>query len=233
MRLDVKRLVAFCFVASCSLLAGVAFAQSSTGTIGGRVVDTSGAVIAGAEVRIVNQVDRSSRTFTTNQSGSFVFPNVDPGDYTVLVKMSGFKQFEKKDLHVAPSDNIALGDLALAVGDVAETLEVKADIGLVQTASGERSDLINSKDITDLMARGRDVMYLLQLMPGTVDDATGSDILGAFNTPTMDGIRSNYNSLNIDGLSGNTARGSNAQSPINMDAIQEVKVQTNSYSAEF
>lgn len=233
MRLDHKRLVAFCLAAFCPLLTGVAFAQSSTGTIGGRVVDTSGGVIAGAEVRIVNQVNQSARIFTTNPSGSFVFPNVDPGDYTVLVKMSGFKQFEKKDLHVAPSDSIALGDLALTIGDVADTVEVKAEIGLVQTASGDRSNLIDSKDITDLMARGRDVMYLLQLMPGTVDDATGSDILGAFNTPTMDGIRSNYNALNIDGLSGNTARGSNAQSPINMDAIKEVKVLTNSYSAEF
>ena len=66
------------------------------------------------------------------------------------------------------------------------------------------------------MARGRDVMALLQIMPGVVDDATGSDILGAFETPTMEGTRSNYNALNIDGLSGNTARGKNAQSPINM-----------------
>ena len=233
MRLDVKRLAAFCCAAICSSLSGVAFAQSSTGTISGRVVDTSGATIAGAEVRIVNQVDRSGRTFTTPQTGSFVFPNVDPGDYTILVRMAGFKQFEKKDLHLSPSDSMALGDLALAVGDVSETVEVKEEIGLVQTASAERSDLINNKDIMDLMARGRDVMALLQLMPGVVDDATGSDILGAFNTPTMDGTRSNYNALNIDGLSGNTARGSNAQSPINMDAIQEVKVQTNSYSAEF
>jgi hypothetical protein len=83
------------------------------------------------------------------------------------------------------------------------------------------------------MARGRDVMALLQIMPGVVDDATGSDILGAFETPTMEGTRSNYNALNIDGLSGNTARGKNAQSPINMDFIKEVKVLTNSYSAEF
>jgi len=228
------RLVASCCLALSILLSGsVLFAQSSTGTILGRVVDQSGAAIAGADVRIINQVNQSVRTFTTPQAGTFVFPSVDPGDYTVAVKMAGFKQFEKKDLHLAPSDSIALGDLVLALGDVSETVEVKAEIGMLQTASAERSSLLDSHEVMDLMARGRDVMALLQIMPGVVDDATGSDILGAFETPTMDGTRSNYNALNIDGLSGNTARGKNAQSPINMDAIKEVKVLTNSYSAEF
>ena len=77
-------------------------------------------------------------------------------------------------------------------------------------------------------------MALLQvMMPGVVNDNTGSDVLGQYTTPTMDGTRNNYNALNIDGISGNTARGSNAQSPINMDAISEVTVLANSYTAEF
>jgi hypothetical protein len=66
-----------------------------------------------------------------------------------------------------------------------------------------------------------------------VNDATGSDVLGQFNTPTMSGTRQNYNSLNIDGISGNTARGRTAEAPINMDAISEVKVLINSYTAEY
>jgi hypothetical protein len=212
-------LVTICYVflsLSIALTGGRLFAQSSTDTISGRVVDPSGAAMAGAEVRVVNQVNQSVRTFTTPQTGGFVFPNVDPGDYTVAVKMARFKQFEKKDLHLAPSDSMALGDLLLALGDVSETVEVKAEIGMLQTASAERSSLLDSHEVMDLMARGRDVMALLQIMPGVMDDATGSDILGAFETPTMDGTRSNYNAVNIDGLSGNTARGKNAQSPINM-----------------
>jgi hypothetical protein len=140
--------------------------------------------------------------------------------------MAGFKQFEKKGLHLSPSDTMALGDLQLPVGHVAETVDVKADIGIVETAIAERSSLLDSKEVMDLMA-------LVQIMRGVVNDATGSDILGQFTTPTMDGVRNNYNALNIDGLSGNTARGSNAQSPINMDALKGVKVLTNSYSAEF
>ena len=98
--------------------------------------------MAGAEVRVVNQ-NQTVRTFTTPPTGGFVVPNVDP------VKMAGFKQFEKKDLRLAPSDSMALGDLVLALGDVPETVEVKAEIGMLQTASAERSSLLDSHEVMD------------------------------------------------------------------------------------
>jgi hypothetical protein len=135
-------------------------------------------------------------------------------------------------MHLAASDALAAGTLQLQVGAVSEVVEVTAQGAPVQTESGERSGLLDSKQITELMARGRDVMELLQVLPGVVDDATGSDTLGQFGTPTMQGVRSFYNTLNIDGISGNTARGRTAESPINMDAIAEVKVLSNSYTAE-
>ena len=103
----------------------------------------------------------------------------------------------------------------------------------MQTESAERSGLLDSKQMMELSARGRDVMALLQTMPGVVDDANGGDTLGQFSTPTMQGMRQNYNALNIDGISGNTARGRTAESPVNMDAIAEVRVLTNSYTAEY
>lgn len=215
------------------LFAGMLFAQSSTGSISGRVVDSSGATIAGAEVRILNQVDRKTRSFTTTSAGDFVFTNVDPGAYTLSVKMDGFKHFEKTDLQLTASAALSVGDIRMDVGAITETVEVKAVGEQVESASAERSGLLDSKQIMELQARGRDVMALLQVMPGVVNDATGGDVLGAFTTPTMDGMRNNYNALNIDGISGNTARGSNAQSPINLDAIAEVKVLANSYTAEF
>ncbi len=149
------------------------------------------------------------------------------------VKAAGFKQYEKRDLRLPASDRLDISDIQLQVGAVIEVVEVKAEGAQVQTASAERSGLLDSKEITDLMSRGRDVMSLLQVLPGVVDDATGGDTLGAFGTPTMQGVRQQYNSLNVDGISGNTARGSNAQSPINMDAIAEVKVLMNSYTAEY
>lgn len=213
--------------------AGPVLAQSSSGTISGRVVDSSGAAVAGAEVHVINQVDRFTRNFTTGNSGDFVFPSLDPGTYTLTVRASGFKQFDQSEIRLTALESRSLGDLKLQLGEVSETVEVVAQGTPVETATAERAGLLDSKQITDLMARGRDVMALLQLMPGVVDDATGSDTLGQFGTPTMQGMRSFYNSLNIDGISGNTARGRTAEAPINMDAIQEVKVLGNSYSAEY
>ncbi|HEY6389628.1 MAG TPA: TonB-dependent receptor, partial [Bryobacteraceae bacterium] len=221
------------FAAAIAIFTATMFGQSSSGTISGRVLDPSGSAVAGAEVRVTNQVSRSTRNFATNASGDFVFPDLEPGTYTLSVKAPGFRQSEKKDLHLAASDRLAIPDLQLEVGAVTEIVEVKATGAQVQTASAERSGLLDSKQIANLMSRGRDVMSLLQLLPGVVDDATGGDTLGAFGTPTMQGVRQQYNSLNIDGISGNTARGSNAQSPINMDAIAEVKVLMNSYTAEY
>jgi hypothetical protein len=217
--------VFFCALAFC-------YGQSSTGTISGRVVDQSGAAIAGAEVRVISDAEKQSRLFPSSQSGEFTFPDLASGDYTISIRHPGFKQFEKKGLHLAASDDLSAGTFRLEVGSATETVEVVAQGAVVETTSGDRSALLDSKEITDLMARGRDVMAMLQVLPGVVNDATGSDVLGQFTTPTMDGMRSNYNSLTVDGISGNTARGSNAQSPINLDAIQEVKVQMNSYPAE-
>ena len=213
--------------------AGMLCAQSSTGAVSGRVVDPSGAAIAGAEVRVINQVDQNTRTFTTSASGDFLFPNLEPGAYTVLAKAAGFKQAERKDLQLFASDRLAVGDLKLEVGAVTETVEVVAEAAQIQTASAERSGVLDSKQVMELMARGRDVMALLQILSGVVDDNTGSDTLGQYSTPTMAGTRSFYNSLNIDGISGNTARGRTAESPLNMDAIAEVKVLQNSYTAEY
>ncbi len=221
------------WLAAVTLCSAAAFAQSSSGTISGRVVDPSGAAVVGAEVHAINQVDRQVRTFTSSASGDFVFPNLEPGAYTVTAKAAGFKQYEKKDINLNAEDRLALGELQLQVGNVSETVEVTAQAPAIQTESAERSGLIDSKQVMELMARGRDPMALLQTLPGVVDDNTGSDTLGQMATPTMSGTRSFYNSLNIDGISGNTARGRTAESPLNMDAIAQIKVLQNSYPAEY
>src|SRR5258708_5963098 len=207
-------------------------AQTSSGAISGRVTDASGAAVPNAEVRLVNQATNDARALMTRDAGDYIFPDVQPGTFKLIVKANGFKQYERTDLHLSSSDNIS-ADMQLQIGAITEKVEVIAQGSMIQLTSADRSALIDSKQITDLMARGRDVMSLLQLMPGVVNDANGSDTLGQFSTPTMAGTRQYYNALNIDGISGNTARGRTAESPINMDAISEVKVLQNSYPAEY
>ena len=191
------------------------------------------AAIAGAEVSIQNEVQKDVRNFSTLQTGEFVFADLQPGKYKLTVKSAGFKAYDATGITLNASDALSMGDVKLQLGATSETVEVVAAAAPVQSASAERSAVLDSKQVMELMARGRDVMAMLQIMPGVVNDATGGDTLGQFTTPTMDGTRNNYNALNIDGISGNTARGSNAQSPINLDSIAEVKVMANSYTAEF
>ena len=229
-KLSFRTALACVFV--CLLAVGSAWAQSSSGTVAGRVIDSSGAAIAGADVQLTEQTTQDTRKVSSAADGDFLFSNVQPGTFTVTIRAAGFKRLDKSDINLTASDRLAIGDLRLEVGTITETVEVKAEGAQVKTASSEHAGLLDSKQITDLMARGRDVMALLQLLPGAVDDNTGSDTLGQFSTPTMDGTRSFYNALNIDGISGNTARGRTAESPINMDAIAEVKVLANTYTAE-
>src|SRR5262249_39106943 len=105
-----KLLVCLCAVI---LAATSLFAQSTAGTISGRVVDPSGAPIAAAEVHVINQVDKNTRTFTTTGTGDFVFPNLDPGTFTISAKAAGFKQAEKKDIVLNANDRLAIGDIRL------------------------------------------------------------------------------------------------------------------------
>jgi hypothetical protein len=213
--------------------ASTTWGQTSSGTVTGRVVDPTGAAVSGAEVRLINQATKDAHTAISAANGDFSFTDVQPGTFTLAVKFAGFKQLDKSNLNLTASERLATGDLRLEVGNVTETVEVAAAGAPVQTESSERSAVIDSRQISELMARGRDVMALLQILPGAVNDATGSDTLGQFSMPTMDGVRPAYGALNIDGISGNTARGRTAESPINMDAIAEVKVLKNSYPAEY
>src|SRR5208337_2110639 len=111
------------------------FGQSSAGTISGRVVDASGGAIAGAQVRVINEVDQQGRTFETTGNGDFTFPQLAPGSYTVSIQMTGFKKFEKTGLRLSASDSLDIGALRLEIGAVSETIEVKADSAVVETAS--------------------------------------------------------------------------------------------------
>jgi len=94
--------------------------------------------------------------------------------HTLSVRMAGFKKFEQTDLHLAESDSLATGPLKLEVGAVSETIKVKAEGATIETASAERSGLLDSKQIMELQSRGRDVMSLLQILPGVVNDNTGA-----------------------------------------------------------
>ena len=212
----------------------VTLAQTSSGTIAGRVVDTQGNAIPGAAVTLTKSDTRETRTFTSDESGEFVFASIQPGVYDIAVDLQGFKRVEKKGLALSASGRLSAGEFRLEVGSISESVEVRATVSPLQAISGERSAVLDSNQVMNLMSRGRDVMALLTILPGVVDDDEGADALGVFNSPAaISGTRGIYNGMNVDGISGNVRSGDHIDNPVNMDAVAEVKVLMNSYQAEY
>src|SRR5262245_36768641 len=223
----------FCF-ATWTFFSGLLAPQSTTGTINGRVLDETGQPISGATITLTRRDTGDLRTFTSESTGEFVFTSIQPGVYDLSVKAQGFKTFEKKGIALSASDHLSAGDLKLQVGSVSEAVEVTAETANVQIVSSERSATLDSKQVTNLTSRGRDVMALLVILPGVVDDGRGGDSFGVFNSPdAISGTRSDFSAMNMDGISGNARSGDHLDTPSNMDTIAEVKVLTNSYQAEY
>lgn len=217
-----------------SLISGVAFGQTSSGEIRGRVTDSADAVIIGVQVTLTNQNTGGTRSVTTNNQGEFVFVALQPGTFAVSVKAKGFKTFEKRDLVLSASDRLSAGTLRLELGAVSETVSVAADVTPIQVDSAERSALLDRKEITSLNSMNRDPLQLLRVLPGVVKDDNGASNLGTQGAGTIAGVRESSNAVNIDGVNGNPrGDGNKLDTPVNMDAVQEIKVVLNSYQAEY
>jgi hypothetical protein len=232
---SVETAVALLIVFATGLLfGGTCPGQTSSGTISGRVLDARGEGVPGASVTLREPGTGASWNFATDQLGEFVFASIQPGTYDLAVRAQGFKTYSKTGLSLSASERLSAGDLKLEIGSVNQTVEVKADVARVQTASSERSALLDSTQVTSLMSRGRDVMQLLVILPGVVNDSEGADRLGSFAAPdSVSGTRKDYTGMNIDGISGQPRGGTTLDTAINMDAVGEVKVLQNSYQAEY
>lgn len=208
-------------------------AQGTSGQISGRITDPSGAAIPSAQVILTSQSTGEQRETKSGDAGDFVFVAVQPGAYKIAVSVPGFKQYEKQGLTLTASERLSAGNISLEVGAVAEKIDVVADQTPIQSQSGERSALLDSKEISTLMTPGRDVTALLRTLPGVVKTGEGASQLGTQSAGTINGVRGDYTSLSIDGTTGNTRGGPNFDTPLNMDAVGEVKVLTGNYQAEY
>src|SRR5581483_7904900 len=201
-------LVLTVILAVCFLFVTFAVAQSSSGDIYGRVVDSNGDVVPNADVTLTNQQTGDTRVVKTGNLGDFIFATLQPGTYTVLIKAQGFKELEKRDLNLSASERLSAGELRLALGSVKEEVTVEANATPVQTNSGERSALLDSTQVENLMSRGRDLLALLDILPGVVNDNEGAESIGELRAPeSVSGTRGVYSTMNMDGVSGNTVNG--------------------------
>lgn len=230
------------WIALILIIAPTAFAQSSgSATLRGTVKDPSGALVPKATVTLVSDRTNDQRQVQTSDDGIYVFTAVEPGTYTLKVEGANFKTYQLTGLTLAPSDTKGQ-DVALEVGAQSETVTVTGEsIQTIQTETGEKSNVITAAQIENLSLIGRNSLELLRVLPGVVSP-DGPDLQvqgfgsGAGNTSayTVNGLRGQNNSVTIDG-SRLIDIGSNSGTIItpNNDMVQEVKVQTSNYAAEF
>jgi hypothetical protein len=219
------------------LLVGMHAAMAQTGTIHGVITDPSGSSVVNAEVKAFDQDKQIvARETKTNSDGGFTLTPLLPGHYTIRIATTGFKEFESKDLTLDQTQVMNLGVIALQIGQITESVSVEAQSPLVETATGQKSFVISSKEVTEIPLNGRDFQSLMRTLPGVVSNDT-SDFRLAFNNTNafnVNGQRGSSNNVFLDGAI-NTDLGANdgQYTQISLDAVGEFKLQTSAFNAEF
>src|SRR6266568_2917714 len=214
------------------------FAQKFTGTLTGTVTDQSGAVVAGATVKVTSPTNGATRTTTTNAEGSFTLPELNPDAYDISVSKAGFKEVVQRNVVLHVADNVAV-NVQLPVGTAGETIEVEvtaSDVTL-QTQSGEVSNVINGQQVRELPLNGRNFVQLTTLVPGAATgESFDSKNKGLFSGVdiSFSGSPSVDNQWTVDGAANNDI-GSQRTILIypSIDGIDEFKIQRNSYGPEY
>jgi outer membrane receptor protein involved in Fe transport len=204
-------------------------AQSTTGSIGGRVVDTAGAVIPGADVTITN-VEKGIQTIVhTNRSGEYDALALPPGMYSVSISRTGFK-VENVTVFKLDIDQKARVDVKLTAGNVDQTVSVTDSEPLLQLQGAETGQVIGEREIVDLPLEGRDFLGLTKLVPGVMSGGGGS---GQNNNLSISGQREQGNSIQLNGVEVQSNRNNDTGLRPSVDAMQEFKVLTSAYAPEF
>jgi hypothetical protein len=215
---------------------GSAMAQKDTGALGGVVKDPSGAVIAGAKIRIADLDRGTEHGATTNAQGEFIVSPLKIGRYQVTAEKAGFKKTVAGPITVNVDARPSV-DITLSVGDAHEVVNVTTQAPLLETQTSDLGQLVDSRQAETLPLNGRNYAQLALLGAGIAPSEPGSRVETSYGF-SSNGSRSLQNDFLLDGVDNNSNLGDvlTGQAYViqpSIDAIQEFKVQTNSYSAEF
>ena len=213
----------------------LAFGQTSTtATLRGTIVDSTGGVLPGATVTLTNAGTRGAQATVTGDAGGYFFGSLFPGTYSLKVELSGFKTHEEQGIVISPNDTRGI-DIRLEIGAQTERITVKAQGEVIQTATGAREGVLSAKQIDNLSVMGRSALELLRILPGVVTEFNvGEFSNGDVAAYTVNGIRSSNNTATLD-RSSLVDIGCNCglMVSLNDDMISEVKIQSSNFAAEY
>jgi hypothetical protein len=226
---------AIALVLTSALLAG----QSSTGEITGAVTDPTSAVLTGAQVTLTNKETKTERNISTNQDGLYDLPAIPPGVYSLRVAVQGFRA-EQRDGIELQVGQVARIDFSMQIGNVIDTVEVRGGAPVLETENASVGTVIENKRIIDLPLNGRNPLQLVSLTPGATTNGPASSqgqqrMGGARNAFALNvsGQRTSYNHYALDGVENTDPNFNTYLFLPSVDALQEFKVESGTYSAEF
>ncbi|MEO7652108.1 MAG: carboxypeptidase-like regulatory domain-containing protein, partial [Bryobacteraceae bacterium] len=176
-------------------------AQRVKSTLSGVITDPSGALVAGVELTLTKADSNVSVRFVTTGDGSYTFSFVEPGNYVLKTSHPGFKSLVRSGILVRVATDQRL-DVQLDLGQVADSVEVRAQTPLLESVSSTLGQVVDNKKIVDLPLNGRNALALLSIIPGS----SGGGGTGSFATssnPSINGTRTTGNSFTVDGVSVN------------------------------
>ncbi len=242
-RSNYKICLRFGVLALCIFLlgAGRLFSQADTGSITGTVTDASGAVVPRVKVTIVAVATNQRQEVTTDGAGRYSSGPLRPGEYRVEAEQTGYKHLVSKNI-VLEVQEAAVMNLAMEIGGVQEEVTVTTAPPMVNTSDASQGSVIEEKSVANLPLNGRDYLQLALLSEGALPppashtaDGSNANRAGGFSAG---GVRTTDNDYLLDGFDNNMDDTSfdvdqaEVVKP-SVDAIQEFKVQTNSYPAQF
>ena len=219
----------------CLLGASFSYGQEVRASITGIVTDPSGASVVGALITVTNVSQNISVTTRSNEAGNFATPFLAPGTYRLTVESSGFKKFIRENIVLQAQDKARI-DVPLQVGALADSVTVSESVSMLETETASRSQIISNELIANVPTQGRNPFQIAWAAPGVIKSGSWRYLrsldIGGTSGISINGGKEKENEVLLDGIS-DVQAGRTVMSVPTMDSVQEFKVLTNTYDAQY
>ena len=224
----------FLSVALALLLAGAAHAQTTASSILGTVVDPQGAFVSSATVTATSLSTNTTTQVTTDAKGHYVFASLLSGPYRVTVSAPGFATIVRTGISLHANSVLTLEPFKLNVGSATQTVQVHSSEQQLDTDTAQVGESIIGKQIQNIQVNGQSPLFFLSLVPGSYNPASYVQSGQGYGNTYINGSQNNQMHISVNGATDEDTGSNNGwMAPLSLDAVQEIKVLTSSYDAEY